>query len=135
MSNTDRLARLVLTGWAGGLWTVCGLVVPALFYLLAEKAQAGQVAAVLFNLQALLGALLGVVYWLLQRQRLDRFAQRCVLAAVLSPLVFYVILRPWMNALRAAGDMARFGQLHSAAGLMFLVACVALALLVWRADA
>jgi len=134
MSNTDRLARLLLVAWAGGMWTVCGLVVPALFQLIPGKSQAGNVAASLFDLISILSAVVGLLYVLLQRPRLDRFAKVSVFAAVIAPLVFLLMLRPWINAVRAAGDMARFGQLHGVAGLLFLVACVALALLVWRAD-
>ena len=134
MSNSNRLARLLLVAWAGSMWSVCGLVVPALFRLIPDKSQAGNVAASLFDLISVLSAVVGLLYVLLQRPRLDRFAKASVLAAVMAPLAFLLGLRPWMNAVRAAGDMARFGQLHGVAGLLFLVACVALALLVWRAE-
>jgi hypothetical protein len=134
MSNSDRLARLILVAWAGGLWAVCGLVVPALFQLIPDKSQAGTIAASFFDLQSVLGAVCGVLYWIFQRQRLDHFAKACVFAAVMAPLVFLLVLRPWMNAVRAAGDMTRFGQLHGIAGLLFLIACVALVFVVWRSD-
>jgi hypothetical protein len=134
MSNSDRLARLILVAWAGGFWTVCGLVVPALFQLIPDKSQAGTIAASLFDFQSVLGLVFGVLYWILQRQRLDHFNKVSVFVAVMAPLVFLLVLRPWMNAVRAAGDMTHFGQLHGVAGLLFLVACVALVFVVWRSD-
>ena len=134
MPNTDRFARLLLAAWAGGLWTVCALVVPALFHLIANKTQAGNVAAPLFYLQSVLGVVFGVLYGYLRWHRLDLWSRRCVMIAVLAPLVFLAALRPWMNALRASGEMARFAQLHGVAGMLFLIACVALGVLVWRAE-
>lgn len=131
-SRADRLASLVLCAWAGGLWSVCGIVVPGLFWLLPDTKQAGSVAGQFFYAEVALGTLFGVMYWLLRRQRLDRAERRLLVAAIGAPLVFFVVLRPVMNAARTAGEMARFGQLHGIASLLFLVACVALGMLVWR---
>lgn len=134
MPNKDRFARLLLAAWAGGMWTVCVLVVPALFHLITNKAQAGNVAAPLFDAQSVLGAIFGLLYGWLKWYRLDVWSRRCVMIAVCAPLVFFAALRPWMNALRAAGEMTRFAQLHSVAGILFFMACVALVVLVWRAE-
>lgn len=132
MSRADRLARLVLTAWAGGLWTVCGVVVPGLFWLIEDPRQAGNIAAQFFNAQVALGTLFGLMYWALRRLRLTAIDKRWWLAAIGAPLVFFVALKPLMAAARAAGNMARFGRLHGVASLLFLIACVAVGMLVWR---
>lgn len=134
-SRTDRLAALVLSIWAGGLWTVCGVVVPALFWWLPDVQQAGNMAAKLFYAEVGLGTVFGLMYWGLRRNRLAQVDRRLLIAAIGAPLVFFIVLRPMMSAARAAGDMARFGQLHGAASLLFLVACVGVGWLVWRVAA
>lgn len=133
-SRAERLAALVLSAWAGGLWTVCGVVVPGLFWLLPDARQAGSVAGQFFYAEVALGTLFGVMYWLLRRKYLGQVERRLLVAAIGAPLVFFVVLRPLMNAARAIGNMARFGQLHGVASLLFLVACVTVGLLVWRRN-
>lgn len=133
-SRTEQLAALVLSVWAGGLWTVCGVVVPALFWWLPDTQLAGNMAARLFYAEVALGTLFGLMYWALRRSRLQQTDRRLLIAAIGAPLVFFVVLRPMMSAARAAGDMARFGQLHGGASLLFLVACVSVGVLVWRAG-
>ena len=132
MSRADRLSALVLAFWAGGLWTVCGMVVPALFWLIEDSKLAGNLAAQLFYGETFLGVLFGLIYWALQRGKLDAVSSRCVWIAMTAPLVFFVVLRPLMNAARSSGDMARFGQLHGLASVLFLTACFAAGVPVWR---
>jgi hypothetical protein len=52
--------------------------------------------------------------------------------AATAPLLSELVLRPIMDAARADGDMARFGMLHGVSALLFGVACLSAALLVWR---
>ncbi len=132
MSRAERLAALVLTAWAGGMWTVCGVVVPGLFWLIDDPKQAGNIAGQFFNVEVALGTLFGLMYWGLRRSLFTAADKRWWVAAIGSPLVFFVVLKPLMSAARDAGNMARFGQLHGVAGLLFLVACVAVGMLVWR---
>lgn len=105
---------------------------PGLFWLLPDTKLAGNVAGQFFYAEVALGTLLGAIYGLLRRKRLDRGQWRLLMVAIGAPLVFFGVLRPVMNAARAAGDMAYFGQLHGVASLLFLVACVAVGMLVWR---
>jgi hypothetical protein len=127
----ERLARVVLAAWAGGMWTVCGVVVPGLFWLIGDKKQAGNIAAQFFNAEVALGTLFGLMYWALGAR--FRAAERpWCWTAIGVPLVFFVALKPLMNTARAAGDMTRFGQLHGVATLLFLITCGALGVLVWR---
>ncbi len=125
---------MVLCAWAGGLWTVCGVVVPGLFWLMPDTRQAGNVAAQFFYAEVALGSVFGLMYWVLRRQQLLAVDRYWLLAALGAPLLFFVGLRPLMAAARAAGNMARFGQLHGMATLLFLIACVAVGALVWRAT-
>jgi hypothetical protein len=124
---------MVLTAWAGGMWTVCGVVVPGLFWLIEDKKQAGSIAAQFFNAEVALGTLFGLMYWALHA-RFRTTEQPWCWAAIGAPLLFFVALKPLMNSARAAGDMARFGQLHGVATLLFLIACVAVGILVWRSS-
>lgn len=135
ISRTERLAALVLSAWAGGMWVICGVVVPGLFWLIADTKQAGNVATQFFYAEVALGTLFGLMYWALRRRQLSSGDKRWLLSAIGAPLLFFVVLKPLMNAARAAGNMARFGQLHGVASLLFLIACVALGVLVWRAQA
>lgn len=135
LARTERLAALILAAWAGGMWTVCGVVVPGLFWLLDDPKQAGSIAAPFFSAEVALGTLFGLMYWALKRSRLTKADKRWWVAAISAPLVFFVVFKPLMAAARAAGNMARFGQLHGVASLLFLIACVALGVLVWRAGA
>lgn len=131
MSAMQRCANLVLVLWAGSLWTICGLVVPGLFWLLKDDHRlAGHLAAFFFYGETFLGLLLGLIY--VAVARLDRAGIIAAVIAMLMPLVFFVVLRPMMASARATGDMARFGQLHGVASLLFLLACIGAGVVVWR---
>jgi hypothetical protein len=132
MNRTVPLSTLIVCLWTGGMWTVCGIVVPGLFWLIPDTKQAGNVAAQFFYVEVGLGALLGMMYWLLRRRAISSSTQRWLWAAVAAPVLFFVVLKPLMASARAAGDMARFGQLHGAASLLFLVACVGSGVVAWR---
>ena len=133
MTRGARLATLILCLWMGSLWTVCGIVVPGLFHLLdPDKQLAGRIAAQFFYVEVWLGALLGLMYWLLRRHAMGRSTQAWLWAAIFAPLVFFVVLRPVMNSLREAGDMIRFGQMHGIASLLFLIGCVGTGIVAWR---
>lgn len=133
MSRADRLARLVLTAWAGGMWAVCGVVVPGLFWLMDDHKLAGNIAAHFFTAEVALGTLFGLMYRAL-RARLHSVDRSWCWTAIGAPLVFFVALKPFMNAARTAGNLALFGRLHGVATLLFLIACVAVGVLVWRSE-
>lgn len=128
------MKKVILTAWAGSLWTICGLVVPLLFVTLDDRRLAGNIATTFFYAETWLGAILGVVFLILQRRNsaLDSKTGWLAGMTLAAPLLFYVLLRPMMNAARATGDMTRFGLLHSAASVLFLIACVGALLLVIR---
>lgn len=129
----SRFVQVVLVAWAGSLWTVCGFA--PLLFLNFERATAGNVATLLFRVEAWVGAVLGAAYVLL-RARSDAPLERCALLiaviTIAAPLTFYLALRPLMTAARAAGDAARVGMLHSTSTVLFLTACLGALLLVLR---
>lgn len=132
----SRLAQIILTAWAGSLWTVCGLVVPLLFVTL-DRQLAGDVATHLFYVETWLAAFLGALYIVIQFKLSatnKRFVLLLAAAAGSAPIIFYVVLRPMMATARAAGDTSKFASLHSASSALFLIACVATLILVWRSE-
>lgn len=129
----ERLASLLLTFWAGSLWTICGLVAPTLFRLLEDRRLAGQLAAAFFNALTWIGVAVAVVLLAMSLAgRLPLLSRALVLTTAGLPLASRLILGALMDQARAAGDMTRFGILHGVAGGCFLIACVSAAVLVWK---
>jgi uncharacterized protein DUF4149 len=130
-----RVAGLLVTLWAGSLWTVCGLVAPMLFATL-ERPMAGAVAARLFHFEAWFGLLLGLGLAGLAALRpplAGRIGPLWVVAlAAGAPLASQLALGPAMDAARAMNDMARFGLLHGVAAVLFFTACLGTLALAWR---
>jgi len=130
-----RFNQFILTLWAGSLWTVCGLVVPGLFWLFPHDHKlAGNIAAQFFYAETFLGLLLGAIYLAVGRRHLDCVNVIAAAFAIAMPLLFFVALRPMMVSAREVGDTARFGQLHGVSSLLFVIACVAVGVLIWRAG-
>ena len=140
--------RIVLTAWAGSLWTICGIVAPGLFAVLPDRRAAGEVAGFFFSLATWLGLSLGAIFLALllrgslrsgARERIDAVNIDAVnvalaLTAIATPILSEAGVRPWMQAARQAGDMARFGMLHGASALLFAIACLATLAIVWRVE-
>jgi hypothetical protein len=132
----QRALSLVLSAWAGSLWTVCGVVAPSLFNVLPDRHLAGQVAGYFFRLESWLGVALGSIAWLLMKRiaKTTRTDYVLLLATIIAPLISEVGLRPMMDTARAAADMSRFGILHGVSALLFAIACVTALSLWWRAN-
>jgi len=129
----ERLASLLITFWAGSLWTVCALVAPTLFRLLDDRRLAGQLAATFFTALTWIGVTVAVVLLAMNfAGRLPLLNRALVLITAGFPLASRLILGPLMDQARDAGDMTRFGILHGIAGGCFLIACVSAAVLVWK---
>ncbi|HTJ93496.1 MAG TPA: DUF4149 domain-containing protein [Pararobbsia sp.] len=143
----QRLFNLLSTIWVGSLLTTGYLVAPTLFALLPET-DAGNVAASLFQKQAYVSVICGVLLLLIANRVLRvrasdvsrdaasahalRRARRVIVAMVLCTLIGYFALQPWMNALRVAAQSAgtdishsafkaKFGALHGVSMLFYLV--------------
>lgn len=133
-----QLLAILVTFWAGSLWTICGVVAPSLFAVLGDRHAAGDVAAHLFRAEAYIGliaAVLLLALGMIQPTKLSSRRVRIVIVTTaLLPLISQVGVGPLLESARAAGDMARFGMLHGVAGVLFLLACIGALLLVWELN-
>lgn len=143
-----RLARtLLVTLWAGSLWTVGYLAAPLLFATLSDRTLAGTIAGSLFRAEAWLSLACGML--LLAIFRSDTTLQsraiciRIVIGMLICVVVGYFGLQPFMAEIRAAAAQAggvmddamrmRFGVLHALASLIYLLQSVAAIVLVLKA--
>lgn len=131
-----NLARtLLVTLWAGSLWTVGYLAAPLFFITLQDRTLAGTLAGSLFRAEAWLSLGCGVL--LLAIFRADAYlptrnaCTRLVIGMLLCVLVGYFGLQPFMAEIRAAAAQAggamdeamrsRFGLLHGIASVIYLI--------------
>ncbi len=140
------LRALLVTLWAGSLWTVGYLAAPTLFATLADRTLAGSIAGSLFRVEAWVSVVCGLSLLLLLFA--DRgFAKRrgCIILVVLMLVclsVGYFGLQPFMAALKetavANGGVmtdaarARFGMLHGVASVIYLIESLLAVFLVLR---
>jgi hypothetical protein len=131
-----RFTGIVVTLWAGSLWTVCGLVAPTLFAMLEDRTLAGRLAARFFDLVTLIGIAAGAILLALSftgRYVLPgRHGKLLVALTAGLPALSELLLSPLMEQARAAGNMARFGMLHGIAAAVFMIACGGAVLVVWN---
>jgi Domain of unknown function (DUF4149) len=131
-----RLAAVILTFWAGSLWTVCAIAAPVAFAVLDDRHAAGRVAATLFEIETWLGAAAALMLFACASVRRSLAARLglpwLIAATAAAPLVSELVLSPMMAAARAANDMARFGMLHGVSALLFLAAALGALVLVLR---
>ncbi len=143
-----RLARtLLITLWAGSLWTVGYLAAPLLFATLPDRMLAGTIAGSLFRAEAWLSLACGIL--LLAIFRSDTTLQsrtictRIVIGMLICVVVGYFGLQPFMAEIRSAAAQAggvmddamrmRFGVLHGVASVIYLLQSVAAIVLVLKA--
>lgn len=129
------LRVLLVTVWAGSLWTIGYLVAPTLFATLADRALAGSIAGSLFRIEAWVSVVCGLALLvLLLRDRWFEHRRSCLVLVVLMLVcvsVGYFGLQPFMAELRAlaaanGGVMdeatrSRFGMLHGVASGIYLI--------------
>ncbi|HKP35131.1 MAG TPA: DUF4149 domain-containing protein [Sphingomicrobium sp.] len=131
----SRFAAVVLTLWAGSLWTVCGIAAPAAFAVL-DRPGAGRVAGALFQIETWLGAACALLLFALgfiHKPLAARLSPSWLIAATAAaPLLSELVLSPMMAAARAANDMSRYGILHGLAAVLFIAAALGALLLVLR---
>jgi len=141
-----RLRLLVVTLWAGSLWTVGYLVAPVLFATVPDRSLAGSIAGSLFRAQAWLSLACGLVLlllvWLDKTPEIKRTTNVLIIAMLVCVLVGYFGLQPFMAEIRAIAasnggvmdeaSLARFGLLHGVASIIYLVQSLLAAVLVAR---
>ena len=131
-----NLARtLLVTLWAGSLWTVGYVAAPLFFITLQDRILAGTMAGTLFRAEAWLSLACGLL--LLAIFRADPYLSsrnsctRLVIGMLLCVLVGHFGLQPFMADIRAAAAQAggvmdeamraRFGLLHGVASFIYLI--------------
>lgn len=138
----DRLLLLLLTFWAGAIWTIGFVVAPTLFDMIGDRALAGSVAGRLFGTLNLIGMVAGTyaVAYALTRLRVEAFrnvAVWLVLLMVAISLATHFGIQPLLAALRAEGlgtdaVRARFGLWHAMSSGLYVVQSVAALIVVLR---
>ena len=133
MSVIRQIFRLLFVLWAGSLWSLAAWVAPTLFYAQGDRHLAGVLAARLFSIETYVG--LGVAALALLLPGRNKFVAAYLAAALLA--VNEWILRPLLAQAHASGSALglSFGAWHGVSALIYLAACLAVAVLVWREPA
>jgi hypothetical protein len=128
------VSALLVTVWAGSLWTVCLIAAPAAFAVLPERRLAGLVVGRLFHIETWLGVVAAVLLAavLVARKHAARSTFWIILLTAATPLISQLVVVPLMDQARAANDMAQFGRLHGVSAALFFTACVSALMLVWK---
>jgi hypothetical protein len=128
--NLATVRLLVVTLWAGSLWTIGYMVAPTLFGTLHDRVLAGVIAGSMFTTGAWVSLACGVATLGLLAVSKDLTDQRrktlyiIVGVMLVCLLVNHFGLRPWMAEVKEAGDKARFGMLHGVSMVIYLVQSV-----------
>ncbi len=131
----QTLRVLLVTIWAGSIWTLGYLVAPVLFATLADRALAGTIAGSMFRVGAYVSlacALMLLALLWFDRSYQQRRAALYLAAAMLAcVLLGYFGLQPLMAALKESAVLtsgvmdeatrARFGLLHGVASVIYLL--------------
>jgi hypothetical protein len=122
--------RLLLVLWAGSLWSLAAWVAPILFHTQSDRHLAGLLAARLFSIETYVGAAVALLALALP----DRKKFFCGYAAAALLAVNEWILKPVMTSAYTRGSVAGlgFGAWHGVSALLYVAACIAVAVLIWR---
>jgi hypothetical protein len=120
--------------WAGSLWSLAAWVAPTLFHAQADRHLAGMLAARLFGIETYVGIAVALLACVLPGGA-RKFRWGYGAAALLA--VNEWILKPVMMRAHADGAAAglSFGAWHGVSAVLYLTACAAVLLLVWREAA
>lgn len=123
--------RVLTVLWAGSLWSTIW-VAATLFNLQSDRHLAGLIAARLFSIETYLG--LGVAALAIVLPGRSRYRWAYFAVAVLAMNEW--VLKRVMNLARSEGTAAGlgFGAWHGVSAALYLLACLAVLLLVWKED-
>ena len=126
------LFRVLLVLWAGSLWSLAAWVAPTLFYAQPDRHLAGVLAARLFSVETYLGVAVAVLALLLP----GRGRMGGVYAAGALLALNEWGLKRYMEAAHAHGSALglSFGAWHGVAALVYVAACLAMLLVIWKQD-
>ena len=120
-----------MTLWAGSLWSLLW-VAATLFRTLSDRHTAGLIAARLFSVETYLGLAVAALALLLPNR--GRFRLGFVAVALLA--VNEWVLKRVMSLAQAHGTAfgLGFGAWHGVSALLYIAACIAVLVLVWKED-
>ena len=134
-----RHVRLLLaTVWAGSLWAIGYIVAPILFSTVEDKALAGTIAGTLFQAEAWLSLVCGLLLVFLCNSTVyklsikeHRFVLLLIVGMLTCTLTGYFALHPYLLDLRAlmhgavGADLiavkSKFGLLHGLSSVIYLL--------------
>jgi len=124
--------RVLSVLWAGSLWSVGLWVTPILFAVESDHRLAGVLAGRIFSIETYVGIAVAVFALLLPGR--TKFVWGYLAAGLLAVNEWAV--RPVMVVARAHGSAMglTFGAWHGVSAVIYLAACLALLVLVWKED-
>jgi Domain of unknown function (DUF4149) len=128
----SHVFRVLLVLWAGSLWSVGLWVTPILFSAQSDRHLAGILAGRVFSIETYVGV--AVAVFALLRPGRTKFVWGYVAAALLA--INEWALRPVMVVARAHGSAVglTFGAWHGVSAVIYVIACFAVLVLIWRED-
>lgn len=132
MAAVRNAFRVLFVLWAGSLWALAAWVAPTLFSMQGDRHLAGLLAGRLFSVETVVGVAVAAIALVLPGRR--KFALGYAAAALLA--INEWGLKPLMSAAHARGSAAglTFGAWHGVAAVLYVLACLAVVLLVWKED-
>ncbi len=123
---------MLLVLWAGSLWSVGLWVTPILFSAQPDRHLAGVLAGRIFSIETYVGIAVAVLALLLPGR--TKFVWGYLAAALLAANEW--ALRPVMVEARAHGSAMglTFGAWHGVSAVLYVQACLAVLVLVWKQD-
>ena len=131
MKTLARAWGVLMVLWVGSLWSLLWAAA-AVFHFQSDRHTAGLIASRLFSIETYLGLSVALLALLLPVRA--RFLLGFVAAALL--LVNEWILKAVMAQALAHGGTAglSFGAWHGVSALLYVAACIAVLVLVWKED-
>lgn len=134
----DSLYSLCVTIWVGGLLAIGYLAVPVLFAQIADRMQAGNIAAVMFSIGGWLGLACGLILSLLLYRwhgaaMLRNPVCRLVVCMLLLGLIGQFVVQPQIAAIKAQAYPlpvaetalhAQFARWHGVSSVLYLLQAV-----------
>jgi uncharacterized protein DUF4149 len=132
VSVLRRVFALLLALWAGSLWSLAAWVAPTLFHMQSDRHLAGLLAARLFSIETYVG--LGVALFAVLLPERGKFKWGYIAAGLLA--VNEWALKPMMSLAYAGGAVGglSFGAWHGVSAILYIAACLAVAVTILRAD-
>ena len=124
--------RVLFVLSAGSLWSLAAWVTPTLFRAQGDRHVAGVLAARLFSIETYVVIAAAVLALLLP----GRIRMGGVYAAAGLLAVDEWVLKPLMESARSHGSAAglSFGAWHGVSAVLYVIACLAVLLVVWKEN-